>query len=50
MKNFTQKVIGLFAILFAMSFKANSQDCTLPPPYIDNTGINMTILQNSWGN
>ena len=26
MKNFTQKFIGLLALVFAMSFNANSQD------------------------
>ena len=33
MKNFTQKVIGLFALVFAMSFNVNSQSTiSLPTP------------------
>jgi len=45
MRNFTQKFIGLLALVFAMSFNTNAQTITadmfVSPP---NTGANMTIL------
>ena len=44
MKNFTQKFIGIFALVFAMSFNANCQDLPLAPlffsEYAEGTGHN----------
>jgi hypothetical protein len=45
MQNFTQKFIGLLALIFmGLTLNAQSTSCDTPMPFSGNTGQNMTLL------
>jgi hypothetical protein len=49
MKNFTQKFIGLLALVFAMSFNISAQDCVESVRHAISAGLNHNVVITSDG-